>query len=206
MDLFAKFSLGLMFVLGSLWSGTLGLLGIVPAVPSASVQTSEYASTTTQVDQPTAETLEATTLRKLDNTFATDGTIVYGISSPVLGIDIDPPVKLEEVDAKSFKLRCSLPGLSDFACDATHLVNRYPAVVAGDYDLASLQGLGNSYYRDKHYVYRLYHSNVMGRVEDADPETFVLVYGNALIDARDKDNMYSCGEKYDPSGLERACY
>ncbi|MDB5225299.1 MAG: hypothetical protein JWL87_251 [Candidatus Adlerbacteria bacterium] len=145
-------------------------------------------------------------LQKLDDTFATDGTFVYAVYSPTLDLYANPPVKLEGIDAKTFKLRCLLGGLYEFACDSSHLISPGLAVVVkGNYDLASLQKLEGGYFKDKQYVYRLHHSNAMDRVEGADLDTFTFVNDDS-IDAQDKNQVYFCGILFDPNNSARACY
>lgn len=68
----------------------------------------------------------------LDDYFATDGAHIYVISTPD-GEPNDPPSLLKDIDAKTFQLHCSIPNSpagEEFACDATHVINRaLPTVV-----------------------------------------------------------------------------
>jgi hypothetical protein len=182
-DLFAKFSLGLMFVLGSLWSGTLGLLHIsnTPADFSVGVKNSDKVAVLNSLGEKTRYSKDSAyvyeidpgdgkqkvvakadplTFRILDRTFSTDGKYVFGANEVLDG----PTLLLEDIDPNTFELTAKIsnevsPG--EYARDVEHLLYKSFAVdvtpIAG-FDMATLEfvptELGfNQYARDKNGLY-----------------------------------------------------
>lgn len=155
-----------------------------------------------EVPKDTDSELKQGSLKNLDEVFATDGIYIYGLYNSVLDLQTDSS-PFEDIDPKTFRLHCPVRNSdNDYACDATHLVDRsMAAVVVGDYDISTLQQYpgGFPYFKDKDNVYMLYHANFMGKIEGADTSTFSPISGQEAYDAQDKNHKYLQGTIVQPA-------